>query len=351
MAEKVEMCSTHYLDLILIYSMVDNFDQLLDQALLEFEAQSKGPSEEEIQAGSYSDTQELAGFLAEISEEDEALAESELSVISDVEQNRLDDEDNVLFNDFKEDPDSWFSKSTWVADDKGQFVRRSDGELFIGEGPDADSKTREEKISSSIKKYNKNKDLRKVEINRTAFDQKILPLNDRISVEQKRLVIELLTKPQKQLIVKYENYITNRITKLLAPAIPKPIKLAYLKWPWIFVANPGFLYKTSSHFGEVKQFWVTPKLPYYFKQGTEQTILEERDASLMPYFLDRIDRAIHAYYKAKDNLVKREVMYASRMINIKGNTYYHLLQLNPFWFEKLYLYVKTEREQLAGDLL
>ena len=71
----------------------------------------------------------------------------------------------------------------------------------------------------------------------------------------------------------------------------------------------------------------------------------------MPYFLDRIDRAIHAYYKAKDNLVKREVMYASRMINIKGNTYYHLLQLNPFWFEKLYLYVKTEREQLAGDLL
>ena len=331
--------------------MIDNFEQLLDQALLEFEAQSKGPSKEEVQAGSYSNTEELADFLAEISEEDEALAKSEISVISDVEQNKLDGEDNILLDDLKEDPNSWFSKSTWVADDKGQFVRRSDGELFIGEGPDSDSKTREEKISSSIKKYRKNKDLRKVEINRMAFDQKILPLNDRISVEQKRLVIELLTKPQRQLIVKYEDYITKRITKLLAPAIPKPIKLAYLKWPWVFVANPGFMYRTSPHYGEVKQFWVTPKLPYYFKQGTEQTILEERDASLMPYFLDCIDRAVHRYYKAKENLAEREVTYASKMINIKGNTYYHLLQLNPFWFEKLYLYTKEQLEKEAGDLL
>jgi hypothetical protein len=30
------------------------------------------------------------------------------------------------------------------------------------------------------------------------------------------------------------------------------------------------------------------------------------------------------------------------MINIKGNTYYHLLMLNPFWFEKLYNHIKDE---------
>ena len=93
-----------------------------------------------------------------------------------------------------------------------------------------------------------------------AFDQKILPLNDRIPIEHKRLLIELLTEPLRTLIVKYENYINNRITKLLAPAIPTPIKLAAIKWPWVFVQNPGFLYKTSSHFGEPKTFWVTPKL-------------------------------------------------------------------------------------------
>ena len=175
-----------------------------------------------------------------------------------------------------------------------------------------------------------------------AFDQKLLPLGDVIPVEHKRLVIELLTKPLRLLIVKYEQYINNRITKLLAPAIPAPVKLAAIKWPWIFIQNPGFLYKTSPHFGEVKTFWVNPKLPYFFKQGTEQVILEERDASLSPYFLDCVDRAIHRWYSAREKLAEREVYFASKMINIKGNTYYHLLMLNPFWFEKLYNYIRDE---------
>ena len=175
-----------------------------------------------------------------------------------------------------------------------------------------------------------------------AFDQKLLPLGDTIPVEHKRLVIELLTKPLRLLIVKYEQYINNRITKLLAPAIPAPVKLAAIKWPWIFIQNPGFLYKTSPHFGEVKTFWVNPNLPYFFKQGTEQTILEERDASLSPYFLDCVDRAIHRWYSAREKLAEREVYFASKMINIKGNTYYHLLMLNPFWFEKLYNYIRDE---------
>lgn len=340
--------------------MIDNFEQLVDQALLEFAAQTRNPSKEEIHAGSYSNPSELAQFLAEISEEDEDLAKSEISAVSDIEEDKLDEEDNVLIDDLKNNPNGWFNKSTWVDNGKGEFVRRSDGEIFhisdddivaITDKPVGDEKTSAQKISDSVKRYHKNRDLRKVEINRIAFNQKILPLNDRIPTEQKRLVIELLTKPLRILIAKYEDYITRRITKLLAPAIPNPIKLAYLKWPWIFIANPGFMYKTSSHFGEVKQFWVTPKLPYYFPQGTEQTILEERDASLTPYFLDCIDRAIHRYYTAKENLAKREVMYASKMINIKGNTYYHLLLLNPFWFEKLYLHIKAEREKEAGDLL
>lgn len=340
--------------------MVNNFEQLIDQALMEFAAQSKTPSNEEIQAGSYSSPDELAQFLAEISEEDEDLAKSEIKAVSGIEEDKLDEEDNLLLDDLKNNPNGWFNKATWVDNGEGEFVRRSDGEMFrlsdddivaLVDKPVNDERTSVEKISDSVKRYHKNRDLRKVEINRMAFDQKIIPLNDRIPVEHKKLVIELLTKPLRVLILKYEDYITRRITKLLAPAIPNPVKLAYLKWPWIFISNPGFMYKTSPHFGEVKSFWVTPKLPYFFKQGTEQTILEERDASLTPYFLDCIDRAVHRYYAAKENLAKREVMYASRMINIKGNTYYHLLLLNPFWFEKLYLHIKAEREKQAGDLL
>ena len=323
--------------------MADNFEQLIDQALMEFSAQKKGPSKEEMLSGEYLSREELADFLSEISEEDEDLAKSEVSVISDVEQNRLEEEDNILLKDLENDSSGWFNKSKWVVNNKGEFVRRSTGEIFLSEKPDEDSKTREDRISSSLRKYHKNKDLRKVEINRMAFDQSILPLGANISIEDKKLVIELLTRPQRQLIAKYENYINSRITKLLSPAIPKAVKLAYLKWPWIFIANPGFMYKTHPRFGDVKSFWVTPKLPYYFVQGTEQTVLEERDATLMPYFLDCIDRAIHRYYKAQENLAEREVMYASKMLNIRGNTYYHLLQLNPFWFEKLYEYTRKQK--------
>ncbi len=334
---------------------MSDFDQLLDQALAQFAA-SQGTLTPEKQA----DYKNYAEFLQEISDEDENLAKAEISAVSSIEEDKLDNEDNDLLEELKDNPNSWFNKSTWVVNDKGQFIRRDDGELFtfgddivsVSEDPikaqnelaDFEKKAaRAERISKSLSTYKKNKDLRKVEINRMAFDQKLLPLNDIIPVEHKRLVIELLTKPLRNLLVKYEHYINDRITRLLSPAIPAPVKLAAIKWPWIFIQNPGFLYKTGSHFGEPKTFWVTPKLPYFFKQGTEQTILEERDAELSPYFLDCVDRAIQRWYSTRDRLSEREVHFASKMINIKGNTYYHLLNLNPFWFEKLYNHIlKTE---------
>lgn len=338
--------------------MTDNFEQLVDQALAEFAA-SQGNIPEKQQA----EYKNYATFLQEISDDDEDLARTEISTISNIEDDKVDGESNELFEELKSNPNSWFNKSTWVCDEKGQFIRRDDGELFIADEngivSTLDSPIKDEELSELEKKqkrikklnegaarYKHNRDLRKIEINRMAFDQKLLPLNDIIPVEHKRLVIELLTKPLRLLITKYEQYINNRITKLLAPAIPAPVKLAAIKWPWIFIQNPGFLYKTSSHFGEPKTFWVNPKLPYYFKQGTEQTILEERDASLTPYFLDCVDRAIHRWYSTRDKLAEREVYYASKMINIRGNTYYHLLMLNPFWFEKLYNYIKEQNESL-----
>lgn len=337
--------------------MTDNFEQLLDQALAEFAASQGSVVTPEKQA----DYNNYADFLQEISDADADLAKTEISTVSSIEEDLVEGESNELFEELKDNPNSWFNKSTWIYNEKGQFVRRDDGELFtagdnIVSASDDPVKAEEEltelekkqkrieKLQQGAVKYKQNRDLRKIEINRMAFDQKLLPLSDKIPIEHKRLVIELLTKPLRLLIVKYEQYINNRITKLLAPAIPAAVKLAAIKWPWIFVQNPGFLYKTSPHFGEVKTFWVNPKLPYYFKQGTEQTILEERDASLSPYFLDCVDRAVHRWYSARKKLAEREVFYASKMINIRGNTYYHLLMLNPFWFEKLYNYVKENDE-------
>lgn len=335
---------------------VNNFDALLDQVLNDLAvSQGKAPTKDKQK-----EYQEYASFLQEISNEDEELAKAEISAVACFEEDKADGETNELLDELKDNPDNWFNKSSWVVNDKGQFVRRYGEELFddsenivsaVSNVDEVSVLSDEEKKELRIKKlqegkarYNRERELRKINITRMAFDQTVLPLSERIPVEHKRLVIELLTEPLRILLRRYESYINNRITKLLAPAIPTSIKLAAAKWPWIFVRNPGFLYKTSSHFGEPKTFWVTPKVPYYFKQGTEQAILEERDASLSPYFLDCIDRAIVHWYSTRDKLAEREVHYASKMISIKGNTYYHLLELNPFWFEKLYNHIKKQKD-------
>ena len=163
------------------------------------------------------------------------------------------------------------------------------------------------------------------------------------------------------MIRKYEQYIVGRATRILRPAIPVSVKLAYRKWPWIFVQNPGFMYKTHisefRNYNEVKSFWVDTKLPYFFKQGTEQIILEERCEQLSEYVIPRLDRAVHMYYKAKEMLSKREVQYAARLLRLNGttvsmgskrprgseNSYYSLLQLDPFWFEILYNELKKQK--------
>ena len=187
------------------------------------------------------------------------------------------------------------------------------------------------------------KELEKVEINRMAFDQKILPLSEELTRWDKTALVEELTSNLRQLIKRYDKYINARIARLLSPAIPKAIKLAKIKWPWVFVANPGFLYKTHPEVGEVLTYWVTPNVPYYFKQGTEQQILEERDSELSTYFLECVDRAIHRWYEARRRLADREVIYASRLVGVNNiRTYGDLLRYNPFWFKKLYDRVKKD---------
>lgn len=306
----------------------DKFSKLVDQALMEF-ARSGSTSKEELPSGGFT-KDELSAFLEEIEADDENLASEEISALYDIEEDKPEEESNIIVQDLISDDIGWFNKVS---------------EQSVGISENDDVIERAIKIKNATAKWHHNRDLHKIEINRMAFDQTILPLSERITLEHKRLIIELLTRPIRNLITKYEKYVNTRIAKLLLPAIPYPLKLAHLKWPWVFIQNPGFLYKTHERMGPVMTFWANPDIPYFFKQGTEQTILEERDASLVPYFLDCIDRAIIRWYKAKENLANREVMYAAKMINIKGNTYYHLLMLNPFWFEKLYNEVKSRQQK------
>ena len=334
-----------------------DLNALIDQALCDI-SNTEAPSSEEASMMEYSE-EDFAKMLADIQSEDEDLAKAEIEAAANP-----DDNENSDFSIASMDGDKFYNKSTLKYED-GKVKREVSDDVIFSIGgencvefadspkhdkelaPELNDAERRLVISRRIKdgmaKRQAKKELEKIEINRMAFDQKLLPLPEELTRWDKTALVEELTSNLRQLIKRYDKYINARIARLLSPAIPKAIKLAKLKWPWVFVANPGFLYKTHPEVGEVLTYWVTPNVPYYFKQGTEQQILEERDSELSTYFLECVDRAIHRWYEARRRLADREVIYASRLVGVNNiRTYGDLLKYNPFWFKKLYDRVKKD---------
>lgn len=335
----------------------DSFEEISQQMLSDAAVANESI---EGQANSGLSQDQIAELLNEIEDEDTDLASAELNIMPDIDYdisecgNKAIVEENFISQDYiTGDNSKWFDKVEYKY---LQPEQEKDDINSVSAAID-----RAQKIKNAQARSVFERKLRKIEINRMAFDQDVIRLADTFAVEHKRLLIRLLTEKYHVLVKKYEEYILKRISRILAPAIPMSIRLAYRKWPWIFVQNPGFMYKTHyskfQDYTEIKAFWVDTKLPYFFKQGTEQTILEERCEELQPYIIPRLDRAVHMYYKAKDMLSKREVQYAARLLKLDGttvamgmkrprgseNSYYSLLQLDPFWFEILYNELKKQK--------
>lgn len=339
----------------------EELNSLIDQALLDIR-NTEAPTPEEAASMEYSDA-DYAKLLADITSEDEELAKAEI----DIAANPDDDEENPDFSIDSIAGDKFYTKSSakykngkisknlsdklmYSIDSESGNIELADSSKYDKElTPELSESERQmivnRRIKDGITKRAKKKELEKIEINRMAFDQNVLPLSNEMTRWDKTALVEELTKNLRQLIRRYDDYINTRIGRLLSPAIPKPIKIAKLKWPWVFVANPGFLYKTHPESGEILTYWATPNIPYYFRQGTEQTILEERDSQLSAYFLENVDRAIHRWYETRRRLADREVQYATRILNLSTHTptYADLLKYNPFWFKKLYERVKKDK--------
>ena len=164
---------------------VNNFDALLDQVLNDLAvSQGKAPTKDKQK-----EYQEYASFLQEISNEDEELAKAEISTVACFEEDKVDGETNELLDELKDNPDNWFNKSSWVVNDKGQFVRRYGEELFddsenivsaVSNVDEVSVLSDEEKKELRIKKlqegkarYNRERELRKINITRMAFDQTV----------------------------------------------------------------------------------------------------------------------------------------------------------------------------------
>lgn len=104
------------------------------------------------------------------------------------------------------------------------------------------------------------------------------------------------------------------------------------------------LYIASEEYGEGKSIWVTPKLPYYFTQGTELGILKENEA----FYLFKIDKAVVQFHTAKDMLSKRELQYAVKLRDIR--TFYQLANKMPFWYDTLVQELKRQADEKQNDV-
>lgn len=192
------------------------------------------------------------------------------------------------------------------------------------------------KASLALVKANRQKAQRlkqdRIRIQRLAFSQNCIRLSDPIGNENIKLLVSLLVEEHTRMINKYSNLINKRLAMLLNIFIPRRLRLCKMLYPESIRVSPGFLYKASKEYGNNLTFWATPNVPYYFAQNTEQKILIKNK----PEFLVSIDKFVTFYHEHNNKRAKKELKYASLIIQKGVYTYFDLLKLNPFWFETLY---------------
>lgn len=175
--------------------------------------------------------------------------------------------------------------------------------------------------------------LLKTRIQRSAFDQSEIPLTDKLTNDDIKVLIEALTEDLAALVEKSAIFITARIKSLLLPLIPGPLRKAYREYPYSVKACPGFLYRASEEYGEGKTFFVKPEIPYFFEQGTEMEVLRK---SIQPEIICALDRHVRDYHRKRERLFNKETSIASSIPKYGIQTYFTLLNHNVIWFSKLY---------------
>lgn len=172
------------------------------------------------------------------------------------------------------------------------------------------------------------------QIQRDAFSQALIPLDEPFTKEQIKILIELLSVQHTNLITRYSNYINNRFTIVLKRLMPVRVIICYKRYPHVMKKSPGFMYSPATNKDHI--FWVTPNIPAFFEQDSEQDLIMDN----RPEDLEYIDRAVEAYYRHHKERADQELRIAMQLYKKKVRTYFDLLKLNPMWFEIMYNYKK-----------
>jgi hypothetical protein len=284
-------------------------------------------------------SKEAAKFLHEIEDSD---SEYDLQMKEEIRKIQIEEmQDDLLPEEMMSDR-AWGFTVKAERDDNGEMVRNESGRVVITKRPVLYEEKKKEWENFLIKKKmfeEKNRvasDKKRLQIKRDALENNLKDLNKSLTVEDKKIIISLMSAKYQSLMDKSLKYINNRIETLLKPYIPHVVKSCWAQYPDIFKINDGFMYEASKEYGKSLALWVTPNIPFFFSKGTEMDMLRETSSE----FLFHIDKAVVTYYEQRDKLVDMQSKYAFRLTKI--DTFLKLVEKHPFWYDK---YIKWQEQQ------
>ena len=269
---------------------------------------------------------ELFDFIAEIKDDDEDIEEAQ----EEASEKIALEEEHTQLSELPENAEieEYYGNDAW---------RKLKKDITFLHGDEG-----QRRASLALAKANRQKAQKlkqdRILIQRQAFSQEYIRLSDSIGNENIKLLVSLLVKEHTRMVDKYSALINKRLAMLLNPFIPRRLRLCKMLYPDSVKICPGFLYRASEEYGGNLTFWAMPNIPYYFAQNTEQKILMEHK----PEFLISIDRFISLYHEHNNKRAKKELKYASLIIQKGVYSYFDLLRLNPFWYDVLYNYIKEK---------
>jgi hypothetical protein len=191
------------------------------------------------------------------------------------------------------------------------------------------------------------------DIRRAALNQTVIDLSAVIPDSDIQAAIVGMTSIRRELMAKHTATINNIATRALKSGIPAGLLRAYKKFPKSVQRSPGFYYTTGADYGGVK-FWITPDIPYYYEQGTEEALLKEAIAAFDSKFTsgfsyrESLEKAAYKYSLHSAKLRDKEIEMASYITTHGITTYFDLLKRKPLWFEQIL--IKTLKEQQNEDM-
>lgn len=196
---------------------------------------------------------------------------------------------------------------------------------------------------SAQQKYERRKKAEREAVHE-ALNQTYLDLNSVISVDDKKVLLELLAQGYTDNMNKYSSYIEHTFDVCFRRFIPNELLKMWEKYPETMVPFPGFEYKCTKEFGEEKTYYVSLDLPMYFRPEICTTMFQEHCKDKVM----RVDKSIVMFYYHKKLKAETQVRYAKTLASIV--TFYQLLKKKTYWYSLLIEYLKKKNNWTWDDL-